>query len=164
MQEECSDSPPQEWSSVRINISTLGLCLLIRAVISTHATPGRQALMMLVPPCPAKAFPQRCSSKAGACELWDETLTASESVAHVSFIYLFIFLILPRMKSGVSHQRAPQRVMASLVWSQTAQWKMKTKVFTTSRLEQTIYFSSHTEEKLSEMSSILCPLSPTQSV
>lgn len=71
--------------------------------------------MMLVPPCPAKAFPQRCSSRAGACELWDKTLTASESVAHVSF-YLFIcFLILPRMKSGVSHQQAPRSVMASLV-------------------------------------------------
>lgn len=64
--------------------------------------------MMLVPPCPAKA------SRAGACELWDETLTASESVAHVSF-YLFIYLTLPRVKSGVSHQQAPRRVMASLV-------------------------------------------------
>lgn len=160
MQEECSDSPPQEWSSVWINISTLGLCLLIRAVISTHATPGRQALMMLVPPCPAKAFPQRCSSRAGACELWDETLTASESVAHVSFLFIY-FLILPRVKSGVSHQLAPRRVMASLVWSQAAQRKMKTKVFTTSRQEQTTDFSSHSEGKLSEMISILCP---TQSV
>lgn len=44
--------------------------------------------MMLVPPCPAKAFPQRCSSRAGACELWDKTLTAPESVAHVSFVFL----------------------------------------------------------------------------
>lgn len=85
MQEECSDGAPQGWSSVWINISTLGLCLLIGAVISTHATPGRQALMMLVPPCPAKAFPQRHAPKSRACELWDKTLTALESVVHVTF-------------------------------------------------------------------------------
>lgn len=127
MQEECSDSPPQWWSAVWINISTLGLCLLIRAVISTHATLGRQALMMLVPPCPAKAFPQRHTPKSQACELWDKTLTALESVAHVSFS-------VPRTKSNVSHQQAPKKVMASLVWSQLAWWKTiynKKKKFST---------------------------------
>lgn len=41
--------------------------------------------MMLVPPCPAKAFPQRHIPKSWACELWDKTLTAFKSVAHVSF-------------------------------------------------------------------------------
>lgn len=41
--------------------------------------------MMLVPPCPAKAFPQRHTPKSRACELWDKTLTALESVAHGSF-------------------------------------------------------------------------------
>lgn len=65
--------------------------------------------MMLVPPCPAKAFPQRCYSMAWACELWDKTLTASESVSHVSSFFL------PWTKSGVSDLQAPKRVMASLV-------------------------------------------------
>lgn len=43
--------------------------------------------MMLVPPCPAEAFPQRHTPKSRACELWDKTLTALESVAHVSFFF-----------------------------------------------------------------------------
>lgn len=66
--------------------------------------------MMLVPPCPAEAFPQRHTPKSRACELWDKTLTALESVAHVSF-----FFPGHEEKSGVSHQQAPTRVMASLV-------------------------------------------------
>lgn len=43
--------------------------------------------MMLVPPCPAKAFPQRRTPRSWACELWDKTLTALESVAHVSLFF-----------------------------------------------------------------------------
>lgn len=118
MQEKCSDNPPQGWSSVWINILTLGLCLLISAVISTHATHGRQALMMLVPPCPANAFPQRYIPNSWACEIWDKTLTAFESVA---WFFFFFFFFLLHEQSLVSHQQTPTRVMAWLVWSQTVE-------------------------------------------
>lgn len=76
--------------------------------------------MMLVPPCPAKAFPQRRTPESRACELGAKTLTALESVGHVSYSSA-------TDKVWCLSSAAPTSIIASLVWSQAAGRRTRTQ-------------------------------------